>query len=489
MIGKEKLVEVVGKSNVSLDAAVLDSYAKDLSFVNPLKPTCVVKPHTAEEIKRLVNLAKETVTPLVPVSSGPPHFRGDTVPGTGGAVIVDLSEMKKIIRVDRLNRVVMFEPGVTFGELIAAAAKEGLRLNVPLMPRQSKSVVGSLLEREPVILPKYHWDISDPLNCVEICFGTGEMFRTGAAAGPGSLEEQWAAGGAQVEAAGPSSASWYRVIQGSQGTMGIVSWASARCEILPQVEQPFLLGTNNLNDVIEMVHWLQRLRLVNECLVLNNTNLAAILAKKGSADYQTLKSSLPAWIIFFNIAGYDYFPEDRVRDQTKDMQDLAQRVGVEPRSVLGAVSASELLELVRNPSPEPYWKLRRKGACQDLFFITIYDKLPALVEFMQAEATKVGYPVSEIGLYLQPIVQGTNCHVEFNFFYDPANTKEAGLVKALTGGSSIKKLTAHGAFFSRPYGENALDILNADAATVTALRKVKSILDPENIMNPGKLCF
>jgi len=32
------------------------------------------------------------------------------------------------------------------------------------------------------------------------------MFRTGAAAGPGSLEEQWAAGGAQVEAAGPSAA-------------------------------------------------------------------------------------------------------------------------------------------------------------------------------------------------------------------------------------------------------------------------------------------
>jgi len=34
--------------------------------------------------------------------------------------------MKKIIRVDRLNRVAMFEPGVTFNELIPAAAEEGL---------------------------------------------------------------------------------------------------------------------------------------------------------------------------------------------------------------------------------------------------------------------------------------------------------------------------------------------------------------------------
>jgi hypothetical protein len=42
-------------------------------------------------------------------------------------------------------------------------------------------------------MPKYHWDIGDPLACVEVIFGTGDMFRTGAAAGPGSLEEQWAA--------------------------------------------------------------------------------------------------------------------------------------------------------------------------------------------------------------------------------------------------------------------------------------------------------
>ena len=109
----------------------------------------------------------------------------------------------------------MFEPGVTFEELSQAVAREGLRLNTPLMPRQSKSVLGSLLEREPVIMPKYHWDISDPLACTEIIFGNGEMFRTGAAAGSGTIEEQWAAGGAQKEAAGPSAVSWYRLIQGS----------------------------------------------------------------------------------------------------------------------------------------------------------------------------------------------------------------------------------------------------------------------------------
>ena len=46
-----------------------------------------------------------------------------------------------------------------------------------------------------------------------------------------------------------------------------------------------------------------------------------------------------------------------------------------------------------------------------------------------------------------------------------------------------------GAFFSRPYGESVDIVMNRDAATVAALKKVKSILDPDNIMNPGKLCF
>ena len=38
--------------------------------------------------------------------------------------------------------------------------EEGLRLPMPLCPRVSKSVVASMLEREPHTIPKYHWDIS-----------------------------------------------------------------------------------------------------------------------------------------------------------------------------------------------------------------------------------------------------------------------------------------------------------------------------------------
>ena len=488
MIDETILAKIVGVDNVSREKTHLEKYSSDMSFVHAIRPECVVKPGNAEEIFEIVNLAKDTGTPLVPVSSGAPHFRGDTVPATGGAIIVDLSGMKKILHIDRKNRVAMFEPGVTFGELAAAVAKEGLRLNMPLLPRQSKSVVGSLLEREPVLMPKYHWDIADPLACTEVIFGTGEMFRTGAAAGSGSIEAQWAAGGVQKEAAGPSSASWYRLIQGSQGTMGIVTWVSARCELLPKLEEPFFIANSPLDKILETVHWLIRLRLVNECLVLNNTNLALIMATKGSEKYLQIKDGSPQWILFFNIAAYDYLPQERVSGQIKNMVELTQRLGVEAVQALGNITAAQFLKVVQQPSAEPYWKLRHRGTCQDIFFLTIFDKLPELIQAMSDSALAASYPNDELGIYLQPIVQGVNCHCEFNLFYDSGNAHEAARVRELTL-NATKRLVAKGAFFSRPYGESTRMIMNRDGATVATLKKVKAIVDPNNIMNPGKLCF
>jgi hypothetical protein len=257
---------------------------------------------------------------------------------------------------------------------------------------------------------------------------------------------------------------------------------------MPRLEEPFLVGSSSLEKIMEMVHWLIRLRLVNECFALNNVDLAAIMAQKWPRDYQAIKDTLPPWVLFFNIAGYEYLPEKRVSGQIKDMKAVSHRAGLEPTPALGKVTASELLNTVQRPSGEPYWKLRYKGACHDIFFLTIYDKLPEFISVMQDAADEAGYPAADLGVYLQPVVQGTSCHCEFNLFYDPANQSEVNRVRELST-SVTRELINGGAFFSRPYGENAGMIINRDAATVNALKKIKSITDPNNIMNPGKLCF
>ena len=80
MIEKAQLVKIVNEDRIHDADSVLNEYSHDMSLVNPLKPALVVKPKNAEQITDIVKLAKDTRTPLIPVSSGSPHFRGDTVP-------------------------------------------------------------------------------------------------------------------------------------------------------------------------------------------------------------------------------------------------------------------------------------------------------------------------------------------------------------------------------------------------------------------------
>lgn len=482
------LADIVGPANVSADPALLETYAGDMSFVDRMAPQLVVKVDSLETTQRLVKVARETSTALIPVSSGGPHFYGDTVPSTGAAVIVDLRGMKKIDLVEPLERVAsVVEPGVTFGELSAAVSQKGLRLNTPLAPRASKSVVGSMLSREPVVMPHYHWDIADPLGSMEVVFGTGDMFRTGAAAGPGDIAEQRAVGGVQKEAAGPSATSLHRLVQGSQGTMGIVTWASVRCELMPTVEQPYFVGASSLEDVLEAAYWLVRLRLGNELLILNAADFAALVSKD-HLEYAKLIARLPRWILFFNLGAYHYLPRLRMEGQTRDTAELMQRLGRQTSQGMAGVSAWEFLEVVRRPSEEPYWKLRRGGGVQDVFFITTNKNVPRLVAVMTEAVERAGYMAGKMGVYAQPIVQGTNTHVEFNLFYDPNDRAEARIVRELAT-SSIQPLMNAGAFFSRPFGEASRYIMNRDAASTEALKKFKAIVDPTGILNPGKLCF
>jgi FAD/FMN-containing dehydrogenase len=486
-MAENELTKIVGAKNVLDSEKALAEYAKDMSFVSRVRPRCVVKPKNTDEVQAIIKWANETRTPLVPVSSGAPHFRGDTVPSAGGAVIVDVSGMKKIIRVDRRNRVAMIEPGLTFAELLPELEKEGLRLNMPLLPRKSKSIVGSMLEREPVIMPLYQWDAIDPLTCIEVIFGTGDMFRTGSAAGPGTLEEQWKAGQAQVNPMGPGQTDFARVVQGSQGTMGIVTWVSVKCEATPTLQKPFLAGSEKFEKLSDFIYRLVWLKIVDECLVLNNAHVAAILARNPE-EYNNIRNSLPAWLCFFCLAGYEYFPEERVAYQEKEMIESAQRLGLQPSGAVSGVSAYELLRMFGKPSEEPYWKLRHKGACQDIFFLTTLDRVPKFVDVMYDAVEKNAYPSSDLSIYVQPMVQGTSCHCEFNLFYDPKNAREVARVSELYTQAGEALMNA-GAFFSRPYGAIADMAYRRDGETTAALRKVKAIFDPNNIMNAGKLCF
>ncbi len=484
---KQRLAQVVGNDNLLDDPQTLDMYARDESFVVPRKPRLVVKPKTVDEVQEIVVWANETDTPLVPVSSGPPHFRGDTVPSLGGTVIVDLSEMNRIIRIDRRNRMVMVEPGVTYSQLQPELAKNGMKLSLPLLPRSNKSVVTSLLEREPILTPKYQWSLPDPLRSLEVIWGNGSKLRTGRAGDYRTLEEQWEKKLAQAAAYGPGQIDYHRLFSAAQGTMGIVSWASVRCEILPQLQKLLFIPSQRLDPLIGFAYKLLRFRFCDEFLFLNNSNLAYIFGKEPD-EIRALKQKLPPWVLILGIAGRDRLPKDRVEFQQKDVRDIAQQFGLRITSSILGAKTGNILNVLLNPAKEPHWKHQYKGACQDIFFLTTLNRTPEFVSTMYSVSQAHKYSPSEIGIYIQPVQQGVACHCEFNLPFDPGNQEQVANIKELFGEGS-REMIKQGAFFSRPYGIWADMAYNRDAQSTILLKKIKQIFDPNNVMNPGKLCF
>jgi FAD/FMN-containing dehydrogenase len=232
---------------------------------------------------------------------------------------------------------------------------------------------------------------------------------------------------------------------------------------------------------------LLRFRFGDELFIVNNASLAYIAAHQ-SDEVSSLKDKLPPWTAVVGITGGQILAEGKVEAQENDIQDLAQQFGLEMAPEMEGCRASDLLEMIQNPSTEPYWKLRYKGGSQEIFFLTTLDKTPGFLTTMHSAASEHQYPIPDIGVYLQPVHQGVGCHCEFIFPFDRGNHAEALKTERLFRSAS-QRLFDQKAYFSRPYGIWAEMVYNADAQTTNVTRRMKEIFDPLNVMNPGKLCF
>ena len=480
---KQALIDIVGSSHVSDDPMLLENFAADCSQTPKRRPWFVVRPKSAEEVQGLVLWANRTETPLIPVSSGPPHFHGDTVPGVPEAVIVDLTRMKAIKRIDRRNKMVIVEPGVTYAELQPALAKEGLRISRPLLPRANKSVIASLLERQPTLIPRFNYSLPEPLRTCGVVWGSGEVAFTGEAGnGPMDIEAQWNRGVAQIDPKGPNATDLMRLLTGAQGTMGIVIWASIKCELIPAVHRCVFVPAEKLGDLVDFCYKLERMRLGDEVLIVNAAQLSMMLGKREH------KAQFPPWTVIIGLAGSALFPEERIKIQELELSRLVQQCGLMLSNGFPNVTSAQIAQSIKNCSSEPYFKFKPGGGCEDIFFLTTLDKAPDFVSCVSAIAQRLQYPTGEIGVYIQPQHHGVSQHVEFNFPYNSADRAESERVRQLYDELG-RTLVSNGAYFSRPYGSWAQLVYSRDVNATRVLSTVKRIVDPKNVLNPGKLCF
>lgn len=482
---KSELAKILGKDYVSDKKEDLAGYSSDYSLLSPSMPDAVVWPGSAQEVGKVVAWCNEKNIPVVPVSSKV-HFYGCTIPKQGG-IVVDLKRMNKILEIDLDNRLARVEAGVTWEQFVTELEKKGMRTIMPLLPPGNRSVVTDTLERETPTNIVY--DYGEPMQSIEVVWPNGDVFRCGSASVNGFPESK-------SRGANPSGPGldFYRFFQLAQGTMGVVTWASLKIESIPKIDKIFFAPVNDLPYAMDFLYRILPRRIGQECLLLNNVDLAAIVADKVSEDFDKLCAELPPWTLVLVISGLLRRPEEKIAYEehfltnvlTNEFQKMALTDNLPGFPGLGR----KLLPMLRKPWPSdvPYWKNRIKGGCQNLFFITKPNKVSTFMDIMEMVAARYGYPASEIGSYIQPIEHNRACQIEFSFFYDPEDAGEKAFVSDLYRDAAITMMN-EGAFFTRPYGDLAPIIYDRAAGYTMALKRVKKVFDPNNIMNPGNLCF
>jgi len=462
---------------------------KTYEVSNPLvrsgqRPQCAIKPKDVPELQKLIRKAKEEKFGLVPVSSGGPHTKGGIACSADHA-IVDLAEWNKIPWVNRRNRVCFVEPGVTYGQLNHFLKDYGMTLPTPLAPRNTKSVLASTIDREPHIWPRMQWDFQDPVACTEFIYGTGELFRSGAAGGPGSLEEQRKSKGAQKMPMGPGQTDFQRILIGAQGSMGIMTWISLRTELLPSIERPMLVAGDRLSKIIEYVYEVQRPWLGEHTFILNRLAAAMLMTCGDPASFDRVRDSLPEYICMQNIAGFERLPAERLEYQYEELKNMAGGNGLKLADSAGEIEAPALLKAARSPCGPRDWRHVVKGHCLSVFFLSLLNNSEKYIAVVRESARAFNIPDGQIGIYVQPVIQNHACHIEFMVPYNPGDAHEVENMSNYEADVTERLIKAR-AFFSRPYGKAAEMVFKNNPANTELIRVIKSLFDPGNILNPGK---
>lgn len=205
-------------------------YSFDMTEAEPAMPDAVVFPVTTDEVVAIVKMANEEKCPLVPCVART-NLGGLTIPTRGG-VIVDLTKMNRIHRVNRDEMYIVIEPGVTFQMVkdYLEANHPDLRFSYPLSPPWTSVVANALLDGT-ANLNFRGGAMAQWVNAMEVVLPTGEVMKTGAA----TLTDNWWGRGPLPDLAGLFFC-W-------QGTTGICTRMAIQLyPKLPFNERAFLLA-------------------------------------------------------------------------------------------------------------------------------------------------------------------------------------------------------------------------------------------------------
>lgn len=231
---KEKLISIVGKENFEDSKIERVSYSFDSTPNMQAMPDAVISPRNAKEVSDIVKVCNEFRVPVVPRGSGT-NLCGGTCPTEGGIVLL-FKHMNKILEIDEENLTVTVQPGVITLQMANAVEAKGLFYPPDPGSMKISTIGGNINENSGGLRGLKYGVTRDYVIALEVVLANGDILRTG-----GKLAK---------DVAGYDLT---RLMVGSEGTLGIITEATLKLIPKPETKKTMLALYQDLESAARSV--------------------------------------------------------------------------------------------------------------------------------------------------------------------------------------------------------------------------------------------
>jgi FAD/FMN-containing dehydrogenase len=449
----QELCRIVGESFVSNRPEEMFLYSRDTGTMEPRSPDLVVMPRTTEEVSRILTLANARRTPVVPMGAGL-VLSGLTIPLRGG-ILLDLKRMDQILEVNERNRYAVVQPGVSEGKLQAYLVRHHPRLkhSMPDAP-PAATIAGNVLIHGSGHMSQVYGFHSEMLNGLEVVLPTGEVCLIGTCA----VSPHWVSRAPLPDLAG--------LFIGWHGTTGVITRLAIRLYPRPSQEDVMVFVTEDPEMIPDI--------------------LFRITETEMAEDLTVLAGPKPDWMGGFQLTSISFTGNS---DEEMVLKRRVIRKTLDEYIVRKEGGFMHLLPDMKKGFLETpqriftrFADVRKGGGFEYIGSIMPVDLLPkAYLQGVEiAERNRTTYVI------MMRIIGRSHCMVcNFAYGFNRADEEDIQRAqKALREGNEAV-LNLGGVPWKAEWPAQRLILQKLNPNTFQLMIRIRGLLDPNGIMNPG----
>ena len=436
---------------LSTAAAVREQHGTDISHMTPAPPDAVAFAQSTAEVSEIVKICARYAIPVIPFGTGT-SLEGHIFAPQGG-LSLDVSQMNKVLAVHTEDLDAVVQPGVTRKALNTHIRDTGLFF--PIDPGADASLGGMTATRASGTNAVRYGTMRENVLALEVVTASGEIIRTG--------------GRARKSAAGYDLT---RLFVGSEGTLGVVTEVTLRLYGIPEKMAAAVCSFDTLAGAVDTV-----IATIQAGIPIARIELLDDVQIKTINDYAKLNYPLKS-TLFMEFHGTDA----GVTEQTEMVQAIAVDNG--GGNFVWTVKPEERNKLWQarhdavwaNKSAYPGWGLWATDVCVPI------SRLAEAVLETKRDVDAEGIVAPVVGH-----VGDGNFHL--TVMLKPGDADYLARVEALND-RMIKRALSVGGTCTGEHGigMGKMQYLRAEhGQSVGVMAAIKRALDPQNIMNPGKI--